>query len=215
MSKIEFNIKKDKKYLEDIIENHKGFSNKTEMIICCIESYINQNHHHHHHQQEQTSKPGNDLDSKALKLADDLLYRRKNARTVVRDLDTKKTTPEIITHAVWHIETVLTDMKGTRELKSVINKVEREIITKKDAKSLRKYESIMNICPDWIRQSIDKEKRLAEEKKFIETLKLKNKNNIQSKIPQYPPPKPLDLDLDDLEEILPEKEKDQEDELIV
>lgn len=189
-----------------MMEEHSGFSNQSEMVRFLMSQHIANNKQQSHQPIINKKKINEDFDSKALQLADDLLHKRKNARTIVRDIDSKKTTPEIVTHAVWHLETVFIDVKGTRELKSMMDVVEREIVTKKDSKSLRKYDTIMKICPDRIRRGIEKVREEEErEQRRIER---------QTKMPQYPKPPQLEDDIpDDMLEPYQENEDTEPEEI--
>lgn len=210
MTDIKFYVPKSvEKKIIDLVEKHEGFNNQNTFIINCILFYENSKSNE---KQQQQQKSNNDHNSELIQLISSVINKQKDDRSIVRSLDAKKVTPELITHMVWTFRASLVLLSRNKDIASVVNKVERDVVTKKDATSLRKYEYIMNICPDWIRRSIEQHER-SERMRYKPPTVSSNQDMKQSKMPQFPEPPSLNsVDDSSEDDLLPYDENDEQQE---
>ena len=202
--------KRSDRDLYDLVENHTDFPNRSELIRYCLRKYIDEKSSgilSISKKQNRKKGVGQDHISQSLRLLENIAKNKKDSRAITNDLHSNKLQPEVVALTAYLCEKVITIFKNTREIKSTVDYISKHIMTKTDTKSQIKYKVIMDVCPNLITKTVQ------------QSPDYKQKN--QSKIYQYPRPPPIKQEeIDDLEEIIPGQNQDnnqeeQENELII
>lgn len=220
MPELRFYISENNKELQNLIQEHKGFPNKSAYLAYCVEHYEKTmeltEHKLNEISQIKKNERGQDFVTKAKKLIIDFIDGKTDERKIVRDLRSGKIEPEVVVCVAYICEKIPAIFRNTKEIKRTIDYTKTHVVSKNDAHSKTLYEQIMDRGPKILKKSLEQQQ---EEISVVEKFRRQNIGNTQSKIFEFPQPPPLSINNeypdDELEEITTIDNEKEEDELTV